>query len=755
MQLPTPELKRFDIILFRNYGMFLATLAVCAGLIVYILVSGEREIASTQQQVAHTYAVITKIEVIAAQVEGMLASQRGFIITGNKDFMDNYKFRRNRVSTMLAELNELFNGNGSQISRLEELRHSFNAFSTNLEERVQKFSPLLSSKSTLENVEVVNNLKDNIIRINNAILEEEYSLLDFQVQAIERKKSAYYTSLLFGVVAAFAMLSLFNGFFLHMQRRHSKAKASLKETEERFALVIEGTRDGVFDWDVAAGQVFYSGRFFEMLGYERGAHIGKVEDFKSLLHPDDAGPVWTYIERYLARELSEYSQEFRMKMAGGGWLWVNARAKAVFGVDGKPLRMVGSHTDITHIKEYEEKLRAEKNQAEESNRAKSDFLAHMSHEIRTPLTAISGVSEIFEKRKKDFDPRHKTLIETLSASVAILKDIINDILDFSKIESRELELDNASFEVVGLFDKIATMMSMRAKEKKLRFVFDYADVSSVVFYGDEARLRQILINLISNAIKFTETGEVLVRACQDDSADEGKKFLRIDVSDTGIGIAPENFELIFERFKQADASVSRKYGGTGLGLPISRNLARLMGGDVTVASELGKGSTFSILLPLPEAEKSQQPEINHRQGKAFIERVAAAEEEKRILLVEDYEGNIVVLGFILDDLGYPYDVAKTGREALEFWKERPYNLILMDIQMPEMDGFTATRLIRESEEKSNLPRTPIIGMTAHALVGDRDKCIEAGMDAYLPKPIVESHLRKEILKYVDQDREAA
>lgn len=753
------ELKRLDTALFRNYGMFLITLAVCAGILIYILIAGEREISSTQSQVTHTHDVITKVEVIATQVEGMLAAQRGYIITGKPEFMDNYKFRRNRVSAMLAELNELFRGNGSQISRLEELRHSFNAFSTKLEERAQRFSPLMSSRATLENVAIVNNLKDNIIRINNAILEEEYSLLDFQVQSIERKKSAYFTSLLFGLFAVLVMLSTFNGFFLYMQRRHSKAKASLKETQERFALAIEGTRDGVFDWDMVTGRVFYSGRFFEMLGYRRGAFEGSLEDFKALLHPDDLEKVWSYMDRYLSRELPEYSQDFRLKKADGEWAWVNARAKAVFGADGKPLRMVGSHTDITHMKEYEEKLKKEKEQAEASNQAKSDFLAHMSHEIRTPLTAISGVSEILEKRKRDFDQKHKTLIETLGASVAILKDIINDILDFSKIESRELELDNASFEVGGLFDKIASMMSIRAKEKKLDFVFDYRDVNDVVFYGDEARLRQILINLISNAIKFTESGKVSVRAYQEAHQEEDRVFLRIDVADTGIGISPENFELIFERFKQADASVSRKYGGTGLGLPISRNLARLMGGDVTLTSEPGKGSTFSILLPLPEAEDAAHAEdAGARLSKAFIEKITAAasdETEQKILLVEDYDGNVVVLGFILDDMGCPYDVAKTGREALDLWGRNAYSLILMDIQMPEMDGLTATKMIREAEEKNGLKRTPIIGMTAHALIGDRDKCIEAGMDAYLPKPIVEGHLRKEILKYVGEDKKAA
>jgi CheY-like chemotaxis protein len=238
---------------------------------------------------------------------------------------------------------------------------------------------------------------------------------------------------------------------------------------------------------------------------------------------------------------------------------------------------------------------------------------------------------------------------------------------------------------------------------------------------------------------------------------EGNLFLRIDVNDTGIGIHPQNFELIFERFKQADSSVSRKYGGSGLGLPISLRLARLMGGGITLESVPGKGSVFTLLVPMRTTQEVQgEGETDQRLSKTLSDDIRGrALLWKKILLVEDYEGNIVVLSYLLDSLECHYDVARTGLEAVNMWKENRYDLILMDVQMPEMDGFTATAQIRRIERERNLLYTPIIGMTAHALVGDKEKCIEAGMDTYLPKPIVELDLKSKIIEFLEQKKAAA
>ena len=229
--------------------------------------------------------------------------------------------------------------------------------------------------------------------------------------------------------------------------------------------------------------------------------------------------------------------------------------------------------------------------------------------------------------------------------------------------------------------------------------------------------------------------------------------MRVDVTDTGVGIAPENFDVVFERFKQADSSVSRKFGGTGLGLPISRNLAQLMGGDIFLSSEHGNGSTFTLLLPL-KSDDEAIAKVKDSNSKTSDKIKQIVTGENKILVVEDYEGNIVVIGYILEDLGIEHEFARNGVEALEMWEKNHYDIVLMDVQMPEMDGFTATRKIREKEAKQDMKRTPIIGMTAHALVGDKDKCIEAGMDVYLPKPLVESDLKEEIFNFLNQSKAA-
>ena len=419
--------------------------------------------------------------------------------------------------------------------------------------------------------------------------------------------------------------------------------------------------------------------------------------------------------------------------------------------------MVGAHTDITHLKAEQEKLESEKKKAEEANVAKSDFLAHMSHEIRTPLTAITGIAEILERNQSNLDDKQIKLVRTLVGSTQSLKDLINDVLDFSKIDAGDLDLDEHLFDLDKVFAEVISMMSVKANEKGVSFVFDSKEIEGHEFYGDDSRFRQVIVNLIGNAIKFTDTGGYITVHPKYEER-EGENYLRVDVVDSGIGISAENFDLIFERFKQADSSVSRRFGGTGLGLPISRNLARLMGGDIFISSEVDKGSTFSLLLPLKNELKSKaaEPVEKKKINKKLSEKIKSSlDNTSKALIVEDYDGNVVVLSYILEELDIQYDVAGNGREAVDMWKQGYYDFILMDVQMPEMDGFAATMAIREEEKGKKLDRTPIIGMTAHALVGDKDKCIAAGMDSYLPKPIVEADLKKEIFKHLKNRNKAA
>ena len=732
--------------MLRNIVIVLVLMVMCILWLGYILVHGDRQIQKTDYWVNHTYKTILESENISALTEAMLASQRAYIMTGQEKFLDEYNIRKSQVSDLLANISELVSTNKSQSSRVQEMRQLFRDLTIRLEERSRLYKPVGVPEGFINEVDVVSGVKNDILKINGAILREEHTLLNNRINLMNRKKDDYFYMICIGGIMTAMLIIIFNVMLFYAQNRRLNAEQSLKDTEERFALAVQGTNDGIFDWDLKTGKVFYSSQFFGMLGQDREAFVGTIEDFYSLIHPEDKPKVMQYIERYLSRELSEYSNTFRMRHKNERWVWVNSRAKGIFNKGGKAIRMVGANIDVTYMKEYQEKLKTEKQMAEKANLAKSDFLAHMSHEIRTPLTAISGISEIFLKDKNNLNDKQAQLARTLHSSTSTLKDLVNDILDFSKIESGELDMNEENFELEALFHQVISIMSVNARSKGLEFSFDYAPVKDKNFYGDKMRLRQILINLIGNAIKFTEKGAVTVKAYAEKS--DGKEILRIDVKDTGIGIAQENFDVVFERFKQGDSSVSRKYGGTGLGLSISRNLATLMQGHISLQSELGKGSAFILRLPFREVSDNEKENYDHKAlNKKLTDQIKARiGNENRMLLVEDYEGNIVVLSHILDEVGCPYDVARTGLEALNRWKEKHYDIILMDIQMPEMDGFTATTQIRIMEGEKDLPRTPIIGMTAHALSGDKDKCIAAGMDFYMPKPIIETDLKMHILK---------
>ena len=751
---PHYKAQRVDKVLARNLLIFSVILTFCVGSLGYALLNGSKKIQKSDEWVEHTYKVILEAEELATLIEGMLASQRGYILTGKQDFLDQYNGKKTKVFDRITNLYELSNDNESQRMRLDKLRVSVREYSKKLEERAERYKPAGVNAEFLNEVEAVYEDQAEILGINAEVLQEEYALLNQRLKNAELRRDQYISRLLIGGIVEAILLFLLNVFLFHAQSKRSSVEQSLRATQERFALAIEGTNDGIFDWDLKNDEVFYSRQFFGLLGYNRPASVGSVEEFQSLVHEEDLPKVLQYIDCYLRKEIPEYSNTFRMRHESGRWVWVNSRAKAIFDNKGKATRMVGANTDITYMKEYQERLVEEKQLAEQANLAKSDFLAHMSHEIRTPLAAISGIAEIFQKDKDVLNEKQQKLVQTLTSSTSSLKDLVIDILDFSKIESGEIELERQDFPLADIFQQVISIMAVNANAKGLAFNFGYAGLESETFCGDKIRMRQILINLIGNAIKFTAKGSVNITAVKTEN--NGRTVLEITVKDSGIGVEPEHTEIIFERFRQADSSVSRKFGGTGLGLPISRDLARLMGGDITVKSTPGHGSAFTLVLPFRELVKDGGEVSDPALNKKLNEKIKAAMDgEKRALVVEDYEGNVVVVGYILEELGCPYDTAKTGLEGLNLWKQNHYDFILMDIQMPEMDGFTATSEIRRIEREQGVVHTPIIGMTAHALVGDKDKCIQAGMDAYLPKPLVEADLKMQILKFINHKKRAA
>ncbi|HYD18614.1 MAG TPA: ATP-binding protein [Patescibacteria group bacterium] len=718
---------------YRNYLFLLLVILASFGMIAGFLLTGARQIDTAILGVEHAETAMRKNQDFGLRVEQMIAAARGYALTANRKFAADYTQAKAEVSDTLADIDRLMAAlPGLSPSRLEELHDYFLKYTTSLDAQ-------FAAPGKKSGIIAAENLRGDLARVNRDILLESQKLLGDQRTGLAELRRRAIERILICCIAMAVLFMVINAWYLRARMARDRAERELADSEQAFRLAIEGSSDGFFEWNFQRDRAFYSKQYLAMLGYDDLPVQGALASFGDLIHPEDKERVLGLIEQYRAGETGEYLGVFRLRHRTGRWIWVNARGRAVYDSAGHAYRIVGAHTDITHIKAYEEKLERAKERAEKANRAKTEFLAHMSHEIRTPLTAISGIAEIFENTQAGLDSRQRQLVRTLSSSTASLKDLINDILDFSKIESGELELAEKAFDLQALFEQVVSIFSVKASEKGIRFTFDYNAVRGLQMLGDPVRLRQILINLIGNAIKFTQEGRVAVTARR--IGDGNDEQLRLDVQDSGIGISPENFSLIFERFKQADSSVSRKYGGTGLGLPISLRLARLMGGDITVDSKPKEGALFTVTLPLRLAEP--QPLQDEDDGDIEPGRPADIR-QKRVLIVDDYEGNIVILSYLLDTLKCPYDVARTGKEAVDKWAETPFDLILMDVQMPEMDGFTATQEIRRIETQTNRPRTPIMGMTAHAFIGDKEQCLKAGMDTYLPKPVVEADLRAKI-----------
>lgn len=385
-------------------------------------------------------------------------------------------------------------------------------------------------------------------------------------------------------------------------------------------------------------------------------------------------------------------------------------------------------------------LKIARDQAQEATRTKSEFLANMSHEIRTPMTGILGFIDRLTKGEKDSNRLKQ--FDIIKSSGHTLLTIINDILDFSKIESGKLTLESSPYDLNELFKNSIDIFDALASSKNINLHKAVDDNLPQCIVGDQIRLKQVVFNLISNAIKFTsEGGDVTLQIhyCTDNNT------VKISVIDTGVGIAKENLEKIFEAFSQEDLSTTRKYGGTGLGLSISSHLVKLMGSELKVQSTIDKGSKFYFALPVeicPEESYSSKIENNKANT------VASSSLKGHVLLVEDNKTNQMLMSIILDDLGITYDITNDGAESILSFKANKYDVILMDENMPIMNGIEASKQIREIEKENSLTLTPIIAVTANALTGDKEKFLEAGMDDYIPKPYSEEDIVKTLHKYL-------
>ena len=388
---------------------------------------------------------------------------------------------------------------------------------------------------------------------------------------------------------------------------------------------------------------------------------------------------------------------------------------------------------------------AQTQKLEKASRAKSEFLANMSHEIRTPINGIIGMGELLQTT--DLNKSQDNFVRTINSEAEALLDIINDILDVSKIEAGKMSLEETDFDLAHLFENLAAPLSIQARAKGLAFVSDIGPGVPTRLMGDPVRLRQILMNLAGNALKFTETGRIHLKAELLEKTDPWIHLV-FEVSDTGIGIPADKQQDIFNSFSQADGSTTRKYGGTGLGLSISRQLVEMMGGTISHSPRPDGGSIFRFTLRLKKQEGPSPYPAKAGQAHPRTDGLTGhpSAQGLSILLAEDYVTNQKIAQAHLNRAGHTVILAENGLQAVEKYKTGRFDLILMDLQMPEIDGWEATRLIRETENRTGRVPVPIIALTAHALQGYREKCLAKGMDDYLSKPLK----RGDLLSIVDK-----
>ncbi|MFT4193563.1 MAG: ATP-binding protein [Ottowia sp.] len=494
----------------------------------------------------------------------------------------------------------------------------------------------------------------------------------------------------------------------------------------RFAVEASGLAP--WEWDIPSQQVFLSPQWSRLIGST--GHVLRMEDLLARIHAKDVERVRRRLEENVQGLRPRLQVEFRIRL-GEDWLWTEALGTVTRrDAAGRALRMMGTAADISRRRRTQEALVAARRSAEAGDRAKSELLANVSHEMRTPLNAILGLTNLL--LQSPLNDEQRNFLHLIDSSAGNLLALLNDVLDFSKMEAGKLSFEQVRFDLRRWLNELVAPHALAARKKGLRFETQVAPELPQTLVGDPVRLRQILSNLLANAVKFTAQGGIGVSlALGPDNGDLGGERLRLlmEVHDTGIGIPADQQRAIFEAFTQVDASTTRRYGGTGLGLAICARLASMMDGAIRVHSEPGQGSQFQVSVTLTQIDEA--PDTNLTAPLASEEIALAG---RKVLLAEDNAVNELLMRRMLKQMGCSVEVARDGNEVLALWQRQPFDLILMDVQMPGLSGFDATARIREHEARAG-GHMPIVALTAHAMPGDREECLAAGMDSYVSKPV--------------------
>ncbi len=526
------------------------------------------------------------------------------------------------------------------------------------------------------------------------------------------------------------------------------AEEALGFTQDRLQLALDAAGLASWEWDIPAELVTTSARFAQMLDPhaalpEQDELHWLPRDLMSRVAKDDLANLRDAIVRVLKNEDALMEREFRLSTPQGT-LWIECTGKVIArDMLGRAERMIGINRNITRRKIAEQEMQAARSDAEAANQAKDTFLAHISHEIRTPLNGVIGMNNLLAQTELSKEQRQ--YVDLVGSSGRALLALVNDVLDYSRISAQGMVLEQVRFPLRKWLWEAVMPLQISAQSKGLELKLAAAQALPKEMVGDPGRMRQIVSNLVSNAIKFTERGSVLVEM----RCDPAVTSLQISVKDTGIGIAPDKQQAIFDAFVQADSSTSRRYGGTGLGLAISMQLAQAMGGRIELRSQLGAGSEFLVTIPLASLDgpASQQDFASTQLGSETVPASlfnpnsslpTAANANylgKLALVADDHEVNRLLARKLLERLGFEVTLANDGEQAIEAVLQRKFDVILMDIQMPRMNGWQVASELRKWEQQAQRIRVPIIALSAHASAADREQALSVGMDGYLSKPL--------------------
>ena len=518
------------------------------------------------------------------------------------------------------------------------------------------------------------------------------------------------------------------------------AKEKAETSDERYRLVNTATGLGIFDWDIISNKIYYSKYYKRQLGYEPHELGNSPDIWKKLLHPEDYEKATNYVVEYLKKPKDQYISEFRMLHKNGEYIWILARAEVLLNEEGKPIRLFGSHRNITvrkkaivKLEEQAVELLIAKEKAEESNRLKTEFLNNMSHEIRTPMNGILGFSDLLNNPELS-EAKKSYFINIIQNSGKQLLRVIDDILEISRLGTRQVKVVEKPVCLNDLLLELFSIFDIKAKENKIPLYVakGLTDAESTIL-TDKSKLNKIISNLLENALKFTNNGEIRFGYELKDNN------IEIFVKDTGIGIVPEKQEIIFDRFSQEEKNLAQNVGGLGLGLSIAKENTELLGGKISVASEKWKGATFKISMPYNPADKTlKERNIN-----------ISPKDKNTILIVEDEEVNFLFIEILLSEkVNIACDIlhAKNGVEAIEMCQNNAIDFVLMDINMPVMDGLEATKNI-----KKEFPNLPIVAQTAYSTREDKETALSAGCDDFITKPIDLNKLKAVLYKYLMKD----